>query len=262
MNKFRWTTSFGLMVGFLLTGGQHLHAFTEDFDDLNAATRWTAYSGVGFDVNLASTPIDSNFDRLPTVGGVDGIIDDLSGFAFDYSSVGIPAAPNSLGGSTIGLKLQANLFSNALGGFSVSPNGLNLTGNYTVSFDAWSNTVGPFPSGGSGSTNMSTFGVLTSGTFSQSCFLRMASSLAIRQMEVPLLMCGLIPLKMVTVMTQRLVIRMLFIMRALEIVVRCFIKLLLERTGQCHRHKSIFTLIKLASYLQARLVSRGIIMRL
>ena len=40
---------------------------------------------------------------------------------FDYSTVGIPPAPNSTGGSTRGVKLQANLSGNAAGGISVSP---------------------------------------------------------------------------------------------------------------------------------------------
>ncbi|MCH7871409.1 MAG: hypothetical protein IID33_06885, partial [Planctomycetes bacterium] len=61
-----------------------------------------------------------------------------SDFFFDYSSVGIPSAPNS-GGTTRGMKLQANLTGNVFGGFSVSPTGLNLTGDYAVSFDVWSN---------------------------------------------------------------------------------------------------------------------------
>jgi hypothetical protein len=158
-----------VMMLFSLACASSSEAYTEDFDDLNASSRWTAYKGQGFDIStLAPLPLDTNFDRLPFVGGVNGVNDDLSGFAFDYSTVGIPPAPNSAGGSTIGMKLQANLFSNVFGGFSASPNGLNLTGNYTVSFDAWSNTVGPFPGGGSGSTNLSTFGILTSGSFSQS----------------------------------------------------------------------------------------------
>ncbi len=168
MSSARFFVSLMAVVIISFLRASSAEAYTEDFDDLNAASRWTTYKGVGFDSNLQPKPIDTNFDRLPVSGGVNGVVDDLSGFAFDYSTVGIPSATNSVGGSTIGLKLQADLFSNALGGFSASPNGLNLTGNYKVSFDAWSNTVGPFPSGGSGSTNLSTFGILTSGSFSQS----------------------------------------------------------------------------------------------
>lgn len=144
--------------------------YTENFDDGNAVNRWTAFPGIGFvdsGGSLVDAPMDTNFDTMPLLGGVDGVNDDFSGFMFDYSTVGIPSAPNSTGGTTIGLKLQASLFSNALGGFSVSPNGVNLTGDYSVKFDAWSSSLGPFPGGGSGSTNLSTFGVQTAGTDSQ-----------------------------------------------------------------------------------------------
>ena len=89
----------------------------------------------------------------------------IADFFFDYSSVGIPSAPNS-GGTTRGLKLQSNLTGNVFGGFSVSPTGLNLSGDYVLSFDAWSNYNGPLEFGGSGSTNLSTYGILSSGTSS------------------------------------------------------------------------------------------------
>jgi hypothetical protein len=47
---------------------------------------------------------------------------------------------------------------------SVSPNGQSFTGDYVVKFDAWGNFPGPFPAGSNGTTQMSTFGVGTSGT--------------------------------------------------------------------------------------------------
>ncbi len=86
-------------------------------------------------------------------------------FFFDYSSVGIPSAPSS-GGTTRGMKLQANLTGDVFGGFSVSPTGLNLEGDYALSFEVWSNYNGPLEFGGSGSTNLSTYGILSSGTSS------------------------------------------------------------------------------------------------
>lgn len=94
-----------------------------------------------------------------------GPSDAASDFFFDYSTVGIPAAPG--GGGTRGMKLQANLSSGIFGGMSASPAGLSLAGDYIVSFDWWSNFNGPFPAGGSGSTNLSTFGVGTAGTSAQ-----------------------------------------------------------------------------------------------
>ena len=65
------------------------------------------------------------------------------------------------------MKLQANQSSGVFGGVSVSPNGRSFSGNYSVLFDWWANFNGPFPVGGSGSTQLSTFGVGTSGTVAQ-----------------------------------------------------------------------------------------------
>jgi|GEM_PF-5430970 len=143
--------------------------YSENFDDGNAVSRWTANAGIGFDDPIAAEqPMDTNFDTFP-FPDVDGVNDDFSGFAFDYSAHGIPPAPNNSNpNSTIGLKLQASLFSNRLGGFSASPNGLNLTGDYSITFDYWGSSIGSFPLGGSSSTEMSTFGLLTAGTTSQS----------------------------------------------------------------------------------------------
>lgn len=84
---------------------------------------------------------------------------------FDYSTIGIPAAPS--GSGTFGMKMQANQSSGVFGGVSASPTGENFTGNYKVTFDSWANVNGPFPAGGSGSTQMATFGVGTSGTVPQ-----------------------------------------------------------------------------------------------
>jgi hypothetical protein len=53
------------------------------------------------------------------------------------------------------------------GGVSVSPTGFAEAGDFTLTFDWWSNVNGPFPVGGSGSTQMSTFGVGTTGAISQ-----------------------------------------------------------------------------------------------
>lgn len=56
-----------------------------------------------------------------TVNG--GPSDEAANFFFDYSTVGIPAAPSAPG--TRGMKLQANLTSGASGGFLIRP-GLQL----------------------------------------------------------------------------------------------------------------------------------------
>jgi hypothetical protein len=112
--------------------------FTENFDSPDSANNWT--------VNAASS-------------------NDTADFAFDYSTVGIPPAPNS-SGTTLGLLLRANrpLSAGALTGVSVSPNGQDFTGSYILEFDLWENYPGPAPAGGAGSTQMTGAGIMTSGT--------------------------------------------------------------------------------------------------
>ncbi len=92
--------------------------------------------------------------------------DHASNFFFDYSTVGIPAAPNS-SGTTRGLRLQANQSSGVFSGLSVSPTGQSFAGNYQLTFDMWLSFNGPAPVGGSGSTQLGGGGVGTSGTIAQ-----------------------------------------------------------------------------------------------
>ncbi|MDI9372590.1 MAG: PEP-CTERM sorting domain-containing protein [Verrucomicrobiota bacterium] len=90
-------------------------------------------------------------------------------FFFDYSTVGIPSAPHS-SGTTMGLRLRANQYGSTAtfpGGVSVSPIGLNLTGDYKLRFDAWLNFNGPAPGGGSGSSQITGAGIGTAGTSAQ-----------------------------------------------------------------------------------------------
>lgn len=85
-------------------------------------------------------------------------------FGFDYSTVGIPAAPNSVGGTTRGVKLEANLpGSGVFTGVSISPLDQSFTGDYTLRADVWQNFNGPFPAGGNGSTQMTWAGIGTNG---------------------------------------------------------------------------------------------------
>lgn len=92
-----------------------------------------------------------------------GPSDGTANFSFDYSTLGISAAPNS-GGSTRGLQLIANQTNGIFSGLSVSPIGQSFAGDYTLRADVWMNSVGPFPAGGSGSTQIGGLGIGTSGT--------------------------------------------------------------------------------------------------
>jgi hypothetical protein len=116
---------------------------------------------------MAAALYSENFEVDPTANWTvnNGPSDEAHSFYFDYSSVGIPAAPSGTG--THGMKLQTNLTNGVFGGMSASPTGQSFSGDYTVKFDWWENFNGPAPAGGSGSTNLGTFGVGTSGTKAQ-----------------------------------------------------------------------------------------------
>src|SRR5215475_13374662 len=113
------TGSWVIGVALLLSAPAALKAqlFTENFD-VNHTASWT---------------VNNNLQGL-----------NAADFIFDYSSVGIPSAPHSAGGTTLGLKLQANIsgtgpVAGALPGISVSPTGQSFTGDYTLRFDWWHN---------------------------------------------------------------------------------------------------------------------------
>lgn len=119
--------------------------FSDNFDS-NTSASWAVNKSTGANANDAGS---------------------VAAFAFDYSTVGIPSAPRSTGGSTSGLKLQANLAGGIFSGLSVSPTGQSFAGDYVLSFDMWMNFNGAFPAGGSGSTQAGGAGLLTAGTTAQ-----------------------------------------------------------------------------------------------
>jgi hypothetical protein len=84
-------------------------------------------------------------------------------WAYDYSAMGIPVAPNTTDGSTLGVKFEANMSLGAAAGVTLHTI-QQFTGPYIVKFDAWINANGPFPAGGTGSTEFLTAGVGGNGT--------------------------------------------------------------------------------------------------
>lgn len=118
----------------------------------------------------AAAPMYSqNFDADDTANWTvnnNNIGTNAANFYFDYSTIGIPSAPNS-GGTTRGLKVGANLATapaSGIPGISVSPTGKSFTGNYKLKYDMWSNYIGPLDVGATGSTMLANAGILTSGT--------------------------------------------------------------------------------------------------
>ncbi|MBU0638791.1 MAG: hypothetical protein KKB50_08000 [Planctomycetes bacterium] len=111
--------------------------FSDDFDAGNSAANWTTLTHAG---------------------------DYTADFAFDYSTLAIPPAPNSTGGSTIGLHLTVNNNDAvpATDAVSAYPLGQSFEGSRTLKFDMWLNYNGG-PGGGSGSTEFATAGINHSG---------------------------------------------------------------------------------------------------
>jgi hypothetical protein len=83
-------------------------------------------------------------------------------FAYDYSGYGIPSAPNSAG-TTSGVKFEANYTGAGVAALNISPIGKSFGGNYRLHYDLWINANGPFPAGGTGSTQIQTAGLGTAG---------------------------------------------------------------------------------------------------
>jgi len=84
--------------------------------------------------------------------------------AFDYSALGIPVAPSTTDATTLGIKFEANMTSPGVAAAVTLHTNQVFTGEYTVKFDGWINANGPFPAGGTGSTQFLTAGVGGNGT--------------------------------------------------------------------------------------------------
>ncbi|HXU76504.1 MAG TPA: GH25 family lysozyme [Methylomirabilota bacterium] len=84
-------------------------------------------------------------------------------FAYNYSGYGIPSAPHSVGGTTKGVKFEANYTGAGVAALNISPIGQSFGGNYRLHYDMWINANGPFPAGGTGSTQLQTAGLGTAG---------------------------------------------------------------------------------------------------
>jgi hypothetical protein len=106
----------------------------------------------------------ANWTVNKSLGGADTT--STAEFLFDYSSVGIPSAPNS-GGSTLGLRMRANMSGNVFSGLSVSPTGQGFTGDYRLRFDMWLNYNGRLDGGGNGTTQLAGGGLGTKGNIPQ-----------------------------------------------------------------------------------------------
>lgn len=119
-----------------LFGTSMAASFFDDFDGGTSASKWDLFT--------------SNSDY--TVN-----------FAFDYSTLGIPSAPNSVGGTTIGLYMSVNDRLGVAAGVAAFAKNLNFAGDYWLEFDMYMSYNGG-PGGGTGSTENFSAGINQSGT--------------------------------------------------------------------------------------------------
>jgi GH25 family lysozyme M1 (1,4-beta-N-acetylmuramidase) len=132
------TNSYGSVTGSvvsLLVYPIQTTVFEDSFDT-NSAANWTVNKSSG---------------------------DNAIAFNFDYSTLGIPSAPHSTGGTTRGVQLKANLTLGVVAAISISPLNQSFSGDYRLHFDGWINVNGPFPGGGASSTEFLTAGIGTAG---------------------------------------------------------------------------------------------------
>src|SRR6185369_2990426 len=132
-NSSAGTTS---SVAVLTMNGPFMPVFSDNFDT-NSAANWTLNQS-------------TNNNTRAT-------------FAYNYSGYGIPSAPHSAGGTTKGVKFEANYTVAGVAALNISPIGQSFGGNYRLHYDMWINANGPFPAGGTGSTQLQTAGLGTAG---------------------------------------------------------------------------------------------------
>jgi len=117
-------------------------------------------------VNPLFTPVFSdNFDTNSAANWTlnQSSSDTRIAFAYNYTNYGIPSAPNSVGGTTKGVKFEANVSFTNVAALNISPIGKSFIGNYRLHYDLWMNANDPFPAGGTGSTQHHTSGLGTAG---------------------------------------------------------------------------------------------------
>lgn len=107
--------------------------------------------------------------NILTTQGATGPSSDAT-FAYNYSALGIPAAPHTTDSTTLGLRLRVdNLQSSVgtvVGAISVATIGLSLPSQYVVSVDLWGNYIGgtSIAASGANGTTGAAMGIGTSGT--------------------------------------------------------------------------------------------------
>jgi len=98
-----------------------------------------------------TTTIDVNNAVNWTIGTGAGANSSVT-FGFDHSTVGVPQAPGSSTTTAMVMRANTSTSGSLAQGITVSPNGVNLTGDYTIRAMIWGNTIGGWTTGGALST--------------------------------------------------------------------------------------------------------------
>jgi len=138
--------------------GGYTVVVTNSFGSITSAVATLSVNGFFTPVFADNFDVNSSASWLQNQSSSDSRIT----FAYDYSGLGIPAAPHS-GGTTRGVRFEANVSAGAVAACNISPSGRSFSGNYRLHYDLWMNQNGPFPAGGTGSTQHHTAGVGTAG---------------------------------------------------------------------------------------------------
>src|SRR5580704_4634784 len=129
-----------------------------------------------FSDNFNTATSANNYNVFSSTAGAGGAATGTATFAFNYSTLGIPSAPNGLGDtSTIGLRVQSdetgNTSPDVLGAISVVTKNLVLPAQYKVQVSVWGNYIGGTTindAGGSNGTTGPTVGIGSKGSTIQS----------------------------------------------------------------------------------------------
>lgn len=123
--------------------------------------------------NFNSSSDAANYNILQTTVSGGGASSDAT-FGFDYSTLGVPVAPDTTDSSTLGLRLRVddlgNTSGSAVGAIEAATIGLTLPSKYVITFDLWGNYIGGTSLSASGSNGSTApgVGIGTSGTSLQS----------------------------------------------------------------------------------------------
>jgi len=114
---------------------------------------------------IQTTVFSDNFDTNSAANWMvnQSSSDTAVAFDYDYSALGVPPAPHTSGGTTLGVQMKANLKLGLCAALSISPMNQSFSGDYRVHFDGWINVNGPLPAGGASSTEFLTCGIGTAG---------------------------------------------------------------------------------------------------